>query len=674
MPSSINVNGSTKYVPGVYGTIDASALGGKGLVIGRVGVAGAFPMLQSDTPTRFSSARKLAALDPTNKDLARIARLLFSPSLDDAVPGGASDVTLVNVQTNTQAGYTFKDSAAADSLKVSSRLWGPRGNAVLATMEQNASDGQLVDVTLSRDGVTETLTGLGSGNLASLYYNGDDLTACTLTIDPTQLKWLWSILSTALPTGAGNKVTHAMTGDVIVNSTVLSTTLTVVTPVGKVTTVKFTGKNELGVDTVETVTFAAGEGAVAKLTTGSWSEITEIETESDDVAYIGQSTVTGTSFDLVPSAYAKLTDLLAAVNFPSKGYNATSMSPLAGQAPADELDKQTTIDCYAKAPATAKVTARADLWKIAAQITAKSEIATAARTTGATLPPKHVGGAAVKESVLLAGGAASAVGIADWTGAFAQLQSLDIQIVVPFDETATVHAEAVTHCRLSALAGFERNAWCGAIADQTIAQLYATYSGVLNTRNTPLVGARIRVVDAAGNLEWLSPKYFALQCAGMQAGTTVGTPLTNKRPNVYAFDQNWSTGEDDDEVISKGICALTSDALGVKVLRSVTTYLTDDNPFFSEVSANESLNTSIRSLRGALVSKIGNPSTTLSPARLQATVEAQLDKQVTDAIIKAYQNVVIEDLGDTYNINYEAAPVEPLNFMRIGLSAVRITA
>ena len=55
-------------------------------------------------------------------------------------------------------------------------------------------------------------------------------------------------------------------------------------------------------------------------------------------------------------------------------------------------------------------------------------------------------------------------------------------------------------------------------------------------------------------------------------------------------------------------------------------------------------------------------------------MEAQLDKQVTDAIIKAYQNVVIEDLGDTYNINYEAAPVEPLNFMRIGLSAVRITA
>ena len=364
------------------------------------------------------------------------------------------------------------------------------------------------------------------------------------------------------------------------------------------------------------------------------------------------------------------------MNFPSKGYNAVSLSPLAGSCPADELDKQTAIDCYAKAPGVAKVTLRADLWAIVTELSAQSAIVTAERATSAVLPPKHVGtgGPPAKESVLLAGGTESAVTLADWTAALVTIENSDIQIVSAFDETVVVHAEVVAHCKAAALAGFERNGWCGATSDQTIAQLYTGYSAVLNSRHVALVGAKVRVAAVSGNLEWLSPKYFALQCMGMQAGTDVGTPLTNKRPNVYDVDQNWSAGVDDNAAIKKGICAFTKDALGWKILRSVTTYLTDDNPFFSEVSTNESGNTSIRNLRADLLYTIGNKSTTLSPSRLKATVEAKLDKQVTDGVIKAYRNVSITDLGDAYRINYEGAPVEPLNFMLLGLSAVRITA
>jgi hypothetical protein len=43
-------------------------------------------------------------------------------------------------------------------------------------------------------------------------------------------------------------------------------------------------------------------------------------------------------------------------------------------------------------------------------------------------------------------------------------------------------------------------------------------------------------------------------------------------------------------------------------------------------------------------------------------------------VIKAFQNIQLEDLGDEVAISYEVAPVEPLNFISITAVAVRIAA
>ena len=126
------------------------------------------------------------------------------------------------------------------------------------------------------------------------------------------------------------------------------------------------------------------------------------------------------------------------------------------------------------------------------------------------------------------------------------------------------------------------------------------------------------------------------------------------------------------EAIKKGILALSLDNLGLRIERSVTTYMTDDNPIFSEVSANESINTSVRTLRARLASQIGNPVVSGSKAQIESAVKVSLSKQVKDAVIKAFQNVVVTDLGDRFDISYEVAAVEPLNFIKITANVVRI--
>jgi len=161
---------------------------------------------------------------------------------------------------------------------------------------------------------------------------------------------------------------------------------------------------------------------------------------------------------------------------------------------------------------------------------------------------------------------------------------------------------------------------------------------------------------------------------GMQAGTAVATPLTWKRPNVFELRQAWDPNRDANEAIQKGICNLSTDNLGIRVERSVTSYMEDDNPIYSEVSSNESINTSIRDLRAALKIRIGDAVYGNTAAKLKSVVEARLNNQVRDGIIKAWQNATLVDGGDSISVTYEVAAVEPLNFIILTANVVRIAS
>ena len=103
----------------------------------------------------------------------------------------------------------------------------------------------------------------------------------------------------------------------------------------------------------------------------------------------------------------------------------------------------------------------------------------------------------------------------------------------------------------------------------------------------------------------------------------------------------------------------------------MTTYLTDDNPIFSEVSANESVNASIRDLRSGLDRFIGEANRGLTSNRIKSLAVSRLNRQVQDGTIKNYRDVLLSDEGDTLVINYTVAPVEPLNFIRISATIQR---
>jgi len=697
MPSSILINGLRLYKPGIYGYIDVSSLGGKGISTGNVAVVGDFPLLQHETdgdilPLTFTSGRAVQEFG-NDREMLDVAKFAFTPSVDSRVPGGAASLTFVPVRPNTQAssaGYVgFADANGIQCITLKSRLWGPKGNQVLVKANTNATDLNGMDVDIYFNGIHEPYVNLQSGVIADLYYDGADATASLITLDKTTWTWTWDIATAFTAPGGAQSIALEPTEIVVAPDSVLAAKLVDggAGASSAAVTCTIVGLDELGgAQTViwtalaGTTDFGSGAG-VYHATADKWSRIDSITLATADVAYNGTLTVQGTAFAITTADFDSVGAICSYIdNNSAKGFHANGLSPQINNIPcspdldldsnAGGVDKQTAVDVFSPA----KCEVKADLWYIATTLDA-SNIVSCEQVTAGVNPPRFVGqNPAVEDQTFLFGGTISSATSVSWDNALESIEYSDIQIVVIFDDTIAYMKKGITHCNNSAVAGYERDCWMGATKDKTIAQILASFTAQLNNQNAACVGQEVQVTDSRGKTMWKDPKYLAVLCAGMQAGTPVATPLTTKRPDVLDVRQKWNANRDANELLGKGLCVLHYDDNAWRVVRSITTYMEDDNPILSEVSSWESIQTSVRSLRASLKIMVGNPIYANTAPKLRPVVQGLLDKQVEDGIIKAHRNSVVEDLGDTFRIGYEAAAVEPLNFFQVYVSVVRISS
>lgn len=650
MPSSLNLNGLRVFRPAVYAEVDASALGGLVASTGNVCVVGSFPAIEANNALTFTSAQDVARFDHSDLELAHVGKVAFSPSLDERIPAGAATLTLLNVTPNTQASLTLNDDSASASLVLKSAVWGPKGNRTQVSVE-NANTDQ-VNVTISRDGVVETFDGIESGDVASIYYDGSLLDSVGLSGDRLSgIEYGWT-QNQAMSGGSASFDVSDMVSDGAL-SVSLSTTAHTADVI-----VAIVGADLSGASASQTLTFSAGVNTAQ--TTSAFGRIDSISATSDDTAFGGDVEVDGVlSFD--PADFNSLSELIGAIG---QLPNVVASYSAGRDYDADQFDAfaDANIDGLAQA-----VSIRADLAELVEALSS-SRLVSVERATGATQSIAQQSSGSLVAS--LSGGSSSSATLAEWTSALATIESADIQIIVAWSDLATVHAEIKKHLRLAALAGRERNAWVGSARNETLSQLNVR-AKALNDRNIALVGQHISLVDQRGRVVTRDPMWLALMLACMQAGSPVATPLTRKQPDVADVFGAWNGNLDAAEAIRKGVCSLSFGPLGWRVERSVTTWLRDDNPIYSEVSANESINASLRDLRAGLDPFVGEPNKGLTANRIKSIVEARLNRQVLDGVIKAFKDVVLEDLGDTLNVGYTVAAVEPLNFIRVTASVAR---
>lgn len=650
MPSSVNINGVNRVRPAVYATIDASALGGTSVSTGNLCIVGSFPAFQQGVRAQFSDARSMKEYDATDRDLALLAKLAFAPSLD---VGGVATCSILNVQSTTQASHTIDDGGSNPSLLLKSKVWGAKGNRTHVSIA-NVNSTQ-VNVIVTRDGITETFSELESGNLAEIYYD-ESVTDRSVDVHAwhdiyqDQIRLTQHQEETLSGGSASIDVTDLHSNDIV--------SVTLGATAGQDVDVTVVGTALDGSVLTEVITITAG--GLSGQSVGKFGSITSIDATTTHTAFSDTITIS-VAYILLTEDFSTIKEMIDTLG-QLAGITATYVG--AKSVPAAEGDLKHVVD----ATASNKAVLRADLNAIVEGLAA-STLITAERASGArdTIPQSSSGSL----SIMLSGGSSSSVALSDWTNNLQLIESDDLQILVPWTTDVDQIGEISKHLDNAALAGSERNAWIAAPAGTSLSNINSTYVIPMNSRNIAIVGQKIKVLDPRGAQKTLDPIYLALVMAAMQAGTPVATPLTRKRPDVLDVVSPWDANRDAAYAIRKGIVSLSYGSQGWRVERSVTTYVSDNNPIYSEVSANESVNTSVRDLRSAVDHLIGSANTGLTANRIKSLIEARLNNQVKDGVIKAFKDLVLVDLGDTLRVDYTVAAVEPLNFITITATVAR---
>ena len=148
-----------------------------------------------------------------------------------------------------------------------------------------------------------------------------------------------------------------------------------------------------------------------------------------------------------------------------------------------------------------------------------------------------------------------------------------------------------SHCRTASSTQnrSERNSF--ASFKGTLAQCISKAKSI-NSEYTSLAIQDIRVRDATGEAYWAQPWMFAVLAAGMQAGSSIGTPLTHKYMNALGIDhEDFDPKIDYNIALKAGILyAEQPDGGGVRIDSGNTTYLKDSNQVFSQIGMFETVN------------------------------------------------------------------------------------
>lgn len=370
------------------------------------------------------------------------------------------------------------------------------------------------------------------------------------------------------------------------------------------------------------------------------------------------------------NSYATVQQLVDRINAVA-GFAATVVDNNGEKPSLNGLDTVT-----AQSVKTNAYTATADLQAIVDWLNGTGEgYVTATRAANAgTLP-------AAMAFTYLAGATDGSVTNTEWTNAFTTLQSEDVQWVVPVSNSESIHAMADTHCAfMSNVARMERRAIVGG-ASGALDSAAITAAKALNSDRTSYVHLGFYDYDSTGKLVLFEPYILAALLAGAFSGVNPGTALTNKSIKVRGLERKLRNPTDTDALILGGVLCVEETVTGYKVVKSITTWLTNTNYNRVEVSVGVAVDFISRNVRNTLDELRGAKGTPETLAQAVSRVDSALRALampepmgpgviVGDKANPAYKNISASLEGDVMRVEFQCSPVIPINYIPIVVHAV----
>lgn len=335
------------------------------------------------------------------------------------------------------------------------------------------------------------------------------------------------------------------------------------------------------------------------------------------------------------------------------------------------LDSVTGIDVK-----SATYTVKADLQACVDWFNSVGEgFVTATRGPSGGQPPKNVA------FTFLSGGTDGSITNTEWSNAFIALQSVDVQWVTPISGSASIHAMADAHCAFMSTVGkMERRAVCGmASGSSDAAAINAAFA--INSDRTALTHLGMYDYDASGALKLFPPYMLAAMIAAAFSGSDPGTALTNKTLKVRGLERYLRNPTDTDPLIDAGVLCVEKTAKGFKVVKSISTWLVNDNYNRVEMSTGAALDFVVRNVRDALDELRGEKASPQLLSRAVSITDSRLRELsrpepqgpgvlVGDDDNPPYRSIRATIDGDVLRVEYEASPAIPANYVLSTVYAV----
>jgi hypothetical protein len=254
----------------------------------------------------------------------------------------------------------------------------------------------------------------------------------------------------------------------------------------------------------------------------------------------------------------------------------------------------------------------------------------------------------------------------DFFNAFDKLKAKELSIIIPLTEGASIHSYGVDHCE--EMDDVNERAMIVGIGNGYSKDEVRTLTRVINSEHVGAVSQKTSHYDEFGEV-FECPTYgTACVGVGQRAKSPIGEPLTWKLVDVLGIsEESWDPVSDSEDMLRRGLMFLRyQESKGYYWVRSITTYQKSANKIYTEQSSMESLQGSKRDLRNFLADiVVGRPNVLFRAATIKKLAEGRLRTQAEELLIAAYANITVTKVGDLTTVEYDCAPTEPNNFVRV---------
>jgi hypothetical protein len=190
--------------------------------------------------------------------------------------------------------------------------------------------------------------------------------------------------------------------------------------------------------------------------------------------------------------------------------------------------------------------------------------------------------------------------------------------------------------------------------------------------------------DASGNLVLFPPFKLAALLGGAFAGVNPGVALTNRSIAVHGMERSLRNPTDTDILIVGGVLPVESTRTGFKVVKSISTWLSDSRFDKVEVSVGVALDYTSRAVREALDVLRGHGGSPQLLAQAVAITETTLrllsnpapvgiGVLVGDKNSPPFKGITASIVGDVLAVQFQCSPVIPINYIPVTIFAVPFT-